>query len=80
MSAVHRKGSGQSAAFIDIDVDGGIIIRNASGESVTLPPGSADQVLTIVSGVPAWQAASGGSGDQLDPGVVYGLSQFNQLL
>jgi hypothetical protein len=41
---------------------GDIIVGGASGASARLGVGSAGQVLTVVSGQPAWAAASGGSG------------------
>lgn len=41
---------------------GDILYRHASGVLTNLPVGSSGHVLTVASGAPAWQAASGGGG------------------
>jgi hypothetical protein len=51
---------------IELTANGAIIIRDASGQTVELPPGTAGQVLTIVAGIPAYQTPAAASVDALD--------------
>lgn len=43
------------------DANGDLIYRNGSGVTARLPIGSTDQILTVVGGVPAWQANAAAS-------------------
>ncbi len=48
-----------------ITTEGDIIVGDSSGDPDRLPVGNEGEVLTVVGGVPAWAAASGGGGDFL---------------
>lgn len=52
------------AVNVGSDATGDIYYRNASGVFTRLPIGSADQVLTVASGLPSWGNAGGGGGLQ----------------
>lgn len=53
---------------------GDMIIGAASGAPARLPPGTAGQVLAMVSGSPAWAAAGAGTADMLSPLVAAEVS------
>jgi len=58
------------------DAQGDIYYRNAAGATVRLPLGSSGDVLTVVSGLPAWQAPSG-AGSVTGTGVAGQVSYWS---
>jgi hypothetical protein len=53
---------------------GDTFYRDSSGNFVRLPIGSTSQVLTVVSGLPAWQTATGGGGSGLTQQQVMAIT------
>ena len=51
---------------------GDILYASATNTLSKLGIGTAGQVLTVSSGVPSWQASSGGGGDSLSPFLLMG--------
>jgi hypothetical protein len=52
----------------------GDLLTRAAGVPAPLPPGTDDQVLTMVSGAPAWADAGAGSGDVVGPATSTDLA------
>jgi hypothetical protein len=61
-----------------VDAAGDIIVGTADDTVARLAAGSEDDVLTIVSGVPAWAAPTGGSGGDVVPTAIqFGANAIN---
>lgn len=76
--AIANGGTGQSTAnagfnaLSPMTTLGDVIIGGASGAGTRLPIGSSGQILTVVSGSPAWAPGGSGSGDISNGGNTFG--------
>jgi len=72
-----------SATHPDTDpgdpVAGDIILANGTPEWIRLPKGDDDKILTMKSGLPAWEPAAGGGGEVTEVGVKLLSSDFDSL-
>lgn len=69
--------SGSIALDLGSDATGDIYYRNSSGATTRLGPGSNGDVLTIASGLPAWQAPSSSTTLYTGDGTVSGNRNVN---